>query len=167
MSSMTITGDKRCKQTQERTGPHNNNLDSEGPEGPIETSRAGNIALTTTAMNTNGKRCTPAITLDRWEKKGHGQRTTDGNTKRKEREDTGGTGGVRKTFQDVEALEKMMSDLRSQLNRAAQVIVAKVNDLERLDKEEEKLQQPYNRVKQRNTPNGGNTLERGSLALWA
>jgi len=48
----------------------------------------------------------------------------------------------------VEALEGEISDLQSQLHRAAQIIVAKDNDLERLDKEKEKLQQTYNRAKQ-------------------
>ena len=37
-------------------------------------------------------------------------------------------------------METQISDLRSQLDRAAQIIVAKDNDLERLDKEKQKLQ---------------------------
>jgi len=41
----------------------------------------------------------------------------------------------------VEALETTISDLRSQLDRVAQIIVAKDNDLEILNKEKEKLQQ--------------------------
>jgi len=49
----------------------------------------------------------------------------------------------------METLEEKISDLRSQLDRAAQIIVAKDNDLELLDKEKEKLQQAYNRCKQR------------------
>jgi len=49
----------------------------------------------------------------------------------------------------MEAMEEQVSDLRSQLDRAAQIIVAKDNDLERIDKEKEKLQQAYNRCKQR------------------
>ena len=57
--------------------------------------------------------------------------------------------GIEETITDVEALEGKVSDLRSQLDRAAQIIVAKDNDLERLDKEKEKLQQAYNRCKQR------------------
>jgi len=57
--------------------------------------------------------------------------------------------GSEKTIPDVEALERTISDLRSLLDRAAQIIVAKDNDLERLDKEREKLQQAYNRVKLR------------------
>jgi len=52
--------------------------------------------------------------------------------------------GSEKTIPDVEALEEKISNLRSQLDRAAQIIVAKDNDLERLDKEKEKLQQAYN-----------------------
>jgi len=57
--------------------------------------------------------------------------------------------GSEKTIADVEALERTISDLRSQLDRAAQIIVAKDNNLEQLDKEKEKLQKAYNRVKQR------------------
>jgi len=52
--------------------------------------------------------------------------------------------GREKTFPDVEAMEAQSSDLRSQLDRAAQIIVAKDNDLERLNKEKEKIQQAYN-----------------------
>jgi len=48
----------------------------------------------------------------------------------------------------MEAMEAQISDLRSQLNDAAQTIVAKDNDLERLDKVMEKLQQAFNRTKQ-------------------
>ena len=49
----------------------------------------------------------------------------------------------------METLETQISDLLSQLDRAAQIIVAKDHDLERLDKEKEKLQPAYNRCKQR------------------
>jgi len=49
----------------------------------------------------------------------------------------------------METLETQISDLRSRLDRAAQIFVAKDNDLERLDKEKEKLQQAHNRYKQR------------------
>ena len=49
----------------------------------------------------------------------------------------------------METLETQILDLRSQLDRAAQIIVAKDNDLERLNNEKEKLQQAYNRCKQR------------------
>jgi len=48
-----------------------------------------------------------------------------------------------------ETLEEKISELRSQLDRAAKIIVAKDTDLERLDKEKEKLQQAYNRCQQR------------------
>ena len=46
-----------------------------------------------------------------------------------------------KTIPDLEAREGKISDLQSQLHRAAQIIVAKHNDLGRQDKEKEKLQQ--------------------------
>ena len=52
--------------------------------------------------------------------------------------------GSEQTIPDVEALEGKMSDLGSQLDRAAEIIVAKDNELQRLDKEKEKLQQAYN-----------------------
>jgi len=55
----------------------------------------------------------------------------------------------------METLETQISDLRSQLDRAAQIIVAKDNDLEKLDKGKEKLQQAYNRGKQRMRQIGG------------
>jgi len=60
-----------------------------------------------------------------------------------------GREGSAKTISDMKALETQISDLQSQLHRTAQSIVAKDNDLERLDKEKEKLQQAYNQVKQR------------------
>ena len=63
--------------------------------------------------------------------------------------------GSEKTIPDVEALERTISDLRSQINRAAQIIVAKDNNLEQLDKEKGKLQQAYNVVKQRMRQIGG------------
>jgi len=43
--------------------------------------------------------------------------------------------GSEKTVRDVEAMETQRSDLRSQLDCAAHIIVAKENDLEQLDKE--------------------------------
>jgi len=42
--------------------------------------------------------------------------------------------GSEKTIPDVEALEGQISDLQSQLDRSAQIIGAKENDLERPDK---------------------------------
>jgi len=41
-----------------------------------------------------------------------------------------GREGSEKTIRDLEALARNISDLRSQLGRAAQLIVAKDNDLE-------------------------------------
>jgi len=61
----------------------------------------------------------------------------------------------------METLETQISDLRSQLDRAAQIIVAKDNDLERLDKEKEKLQQAYNLCKQRMRQIGGMQWKEG------
>jgi len=83
-SPMTTTGDRRLKRTHERTGSHNNLVGGE-PEGLITKSRAGSIVSMTIATNTDGKRWTPAITRDKWEKKGHCQRMTEGNTRRGER----------------------------------------------------------------------------------
>jgi len=77
-----------------------------------------------------------------------------------------GKKGREKTILDVEAMETQISDLRSQLDRAAQIIVAKDNDLERLDKEKEKLQQGYKRAKQRMRQIGGIAVEGRSLASW-
>jgi len=61
----------------------------------------------------------------------------------------------------METLEGKISDLRSQLDRADQIIVAKDNDLERLDKEKEKLQQAYNRYKHRIRQIGGMLWKEG------
>jgi len=82
VSPTTTTGDRRWKRTQERTRPHNNNLVGERFEGPMETSRAGSIVLTTTARNTGGKKWTPGTTPDKWEKKGNCRRMTEGNSGR-------------------------------------------------------------------------------------
>jgi len=72
-----------------------------------------------------------------------------------------GREGSEKPIPDVEALEKTISDLRSQLDCAAQTIVAKDNDRERLDKDKEKLQQAYNRCKQRMRQIGGMLWKEG------
>jgi len=69
--------------------------------------------------------------------------------------------GSETTIGDVEALEGQISDLRSQLDRAAQIIVANDNDLERLDNEKEKLQQAYNRCNQRMRQIGGMLWKQG------
>jgi len=61
----------------------------------------------------------------------------------------------------METLETQISDLGSQLDCAAQIIVAKDNDLEWLDKEKEKLQQAYNRCKQRMRQIGGMLWKEG------
>jgi len=61
---------------------YNNNLASEGPEGPTENSRAGSTVLTTTARNTSGKGWTPDTTPDKWERKGPCQKMTGGNRRR-------------------------------------------------------------------------------------
>jgi len=53
------------------------------------------------------------------------------------------------TMPDVEALERQISNFRSQLDCAAQIIMAKDNDLKRLDNDKEKLQETSNRVRQR------------------
>jgi len=78
VSPTTTTGDRRWKRTQERTGPHNNNLIGERLEGPMETSRGGSIVLMTNARITGGKRWTPDITPGKWERKGNCRRTTEG-----------------------------------------------------------------------------------------
>jgi len=49
----------------------------------------------------------------------------------------------------MEAQERKSSHLRSPLDRAGQIIVAKDNDHRKLNKEKEKLQQAYKRVKPR------------------
>jgi len=81
VSPTTTSGDRSWKRTQERTGPHNN-LTGQEPEGLITKSRAGSIILTTIATNTHRKRWTPAITPDKWEKKGDCQSMTEGITRR-------------------------------------------------------------------------------------
>jgi len=57
-----------------------------------------------------------------------------------------------KTIPHEEAVERTISDLSSQLDRGAQIIVAKDKHLNRLDKAKEKLQPAYNDVKQRMPP---------------
>jgi len=75
-------------------------------------------------------------------------------------------GGERKSVPDVEALETEISDLRSQLDCAAQIIVGKDSDLERLNKEKEKPQQALNQTKQRMRTDRGYAVEGRSLASW-
>ena len=69
--------------------------------------------------------------------------------------------GSEKTIPDREAMEIQISDLRSQVDRTAQIIVAKDNDLEQLDKEKEILQQAYYRTKQRMRQIGGMLWKEG------
>jgi len=59
-------------------------LPEEETEGLIRKSRAGSLVVTTIAMKTDGKRWTPAIIPDKWEKKGHCRKMTEGNTRRDE-----------------------------------------------------------------------------------
>ena len=54
-----------------------------------------------------------------------------------------------KTLPDLEILQQQVSDLRGQLDAAAQIIVAKDNVIESLEKDKEKLRQSLARVKQR------------------
>jgi len=49
--------------------------------------------------------------------------------------------GSKKTIPGVEALQRQILDLQSQLDHAAQISVSKVDDLEKLDKEKEKVTQ--------------------------
>ena len=60
-----------------------------------------------------------------------------------------GREGSEKTTPDVEALERQISDLRGQLDTAAQIIITKDNEIEGLDKDKEKLQISLQRVKHR------------------
>jgi len=69
--------------------------------------------------------------------------------------------GPKKTVPEVEAMAAPISELRSQLDPAAQIIVATDNKLERLDKEKEQLQQAYNRAKQRMRQIGGMLWKEG------
>jgi len=62
----------------------------------------------------------------------------------------------------MEALEKTISDLRSQLDSAPQIIITKDKEVEKLDKEKEKLQQAYNQVQQRMHQIGGRLWREGA-----
>jgi len=72
-----------------------------------------------------------------------------------------GEEGEKTLVPDRETFEKTISDLRSQLDCAAQTIVAKATEFERLDKGKEKLQQAYNRTKQRMRQIGGMLWKEG------
>jgi len=69
--------------------------------------------------------------------------------------------GSQTSVRAVEAREGQILYLGSPLNRASQTIVAKDNDLGRLDKEKEKHQQAYNRAKQRMREIGGTLWKDG------
>jgi len=77
-----------------------------------------------------------------------------------------GREGSEKTILDVRALEGQISDLQSQLDRAAQISVSKDNDLERLDKEKEKGPTSLYTMQTEDAPNRENALETRSLASW-
>ena len=68
--------------------------------------------------------------------------------------------GSEKTIPDMDTVEKTIWDLATS-NCAAQTIVAKDKDLERLDKEKEKLPLAYNRTKQRMHQIGGMLWKEG------
>ena len=135
VSPTTTTGYRRWKQTQERTGPPHH-LIGEVPEEPITKLRAGSIVFNDNCND------------HRWEKVDagyyprqvaeNGELSKDDRREHKKRRAVRtrlGGEGSEKSSPDVEALEGKIMDLRSQLDRAAQIIVAKDNDLERLDKE--------------------------------
>jgi len=150
VSPRTTTGDKRWKRTQERTGPHN-----EQPRQRRARQAHGDITSWEHCFNDNGnehlwekvhagyydRRVGEKGTLSKHIRREHKKRRAV--RARLERE------GSKKRIPDVAALERTISHLRSQLDCAARIIVAKDNDLERLDEEKGKLQQAYNRVKPR------------------
>ena len=72
--------------------------------------------------------------------------------------------GSGKTIPDMKALKGQISDLRSQLDRAAQIIVAKDNDLKRLNKEKGKTPTSLQSSQTENAPDRGYAVERRSLA---
>ena len=60
-----------------------------------------------------------------------------------------GREGTEKTIPDIEAQGRKILGLGRELDQAAQIILAKDNELLKYNKEKEKLQQVYNRVNQR------------------
>jgi len=72
-----------------------------------------------------------------------------------------GREGSEKTILDLGALEGQISDLPSKLHRGAEIIVAKEKHLERPDKEMAKIQQAYNRFKERMRLIGGMLWKEG------
>jgi len=73
-----------------------------------------------------------------------------------------GREGSQKTIPDGEPLEVTISDLGSQLDDAAHIVVKKYNDLENLNKEKEQLQRAYNLVKRRIHQIGGTLWREGA-----
>ena len=110
VSPTTTTGDKRWKQTQGRTGSHNN-LSGEEPEGLITKSGAGSIVSMTIAR-------TPIGIGRRWVlprqigEKGELSKNDRREHKKRRAVRTGlGGEGSEKTIPEVEALEGKISDL--------------------------------------------------------
>ena len=149
MSPTTTTGDRRWKQTQERTGPHNN-LAGEEPEGLIMKIRSWEHCFNDNCNEHRWEKVEAGYYPRQVGEKGELSKNDRREHKKRRavRTRLGGEGSE-KTVPDVEAMEAQISDLRSQLDSTAQTIVANDKDLERLDKEKEKVQQAYNRTKQR------------------
>jgi len=103
----------------------------------------------TSATTTDGKRWTPAITPTSGKKRDTFKKRQNRTQEKGSREETAGERGERKNHSDVEALKRKILDLPSQLNRTWQIIVPKDNDRKKSDQAKEKLEQAYNRVKQR------------------
>ena len=74
-----------------------------------------------------------------------------------------GREGSEKTVPDVEALERQISDLQGQQDAAAEIIVAKDNEIEGLNKNKEKLQISLQRVKHRMRQLGAELWRGGAL----
>jgi len=75
-----------------------------------------------------------------------------------------GREGSEKAIPDMGALGRTISDLQSQLDRTAQIIVAKDNDLERLDKEEGKTPRTLQLSQTAEAPYRSHALGRRRLA---
>ena len=73
-----------------------------------------------------------------------------------------GREGSENTTHKVKALQRQIPNLQSQLDPAAQTIMAKDNDVERLDQDKAIVQQILNRVRER-MREGGVTLCRDGV----
>jgi len=144
VSPTTRIGDRRWKRTQKRTGSYNNLVGGE-PVGLITRSRAGSIFFNHDCNEHRWEKVDagyyPRQVGERGELSKNDRRE---HKKRRAGRTRLGRDGSENTIPDVEALERKISELGSQHDRAAQTIVAKDNDLEKLDKEKEKLPQAYN-----------------------